>query len=74
MLSRVYQELSNGMIAYNGAHKMKEVPVPFAYVQFNALILNAFNVLGPMAIARFTEDVVMSVVTAVFVTGGFTAM
>ena len=33
IVSRIYQELSNGMLAYNNATKMKEVPVPFAYVQ-----------------------------------------
>ena len=62
------------MLAYNNAIKIKEVPVPFAYVQFNALILNTFNLLGPIAIARFTEDISMSVITAALITGGFTAM
>ena len=118
LVSRVYQELSNGLIAYNNAVKMKEVPVrqlrtnaapppaqstpphsdtrtiptttmclrslpsstralaapprrphllaskrrsallpaaavqvPFAYVQFNALLLILFSVLSPLAIA-----------------------
>lgn len=65
IVSRVFQELSNGLLAYNAATKIKEVPVPFAYVQFNALILNVFNVLSPLAVARFTEHVLMSILTAV---------
>lgn len=74
MVSRIFQEISNGILAYNGAIKIKQVPVPFAYVQFNALILNSFNLLAPIAIARFTEDVAMSIITAVLISGGFTAM
>ena len=53
---------------------MKEVPIPFAYVQFNALLLNSFNILCPLAIARFTENTVMSIITGALVTGGFTAL
>mmetsp|Transcript_3079 Transcript_3079/g.6601 ORF Transcript_3079/g.6601 Transcript_3079/m.6601 type:complete len:543 (-) Transcript_3079:654-2282(-) len=74
IVSRIFQELSNGLLAFNHATKMKEVPVPFAYVQFNALLLNTFNVLCPIAIARFTEHTVMSVITAALITGGFTAL
>ena len=54
LVSRVYQELSNGLIAYNMATKMKEVAVPFAYVQFNALLLQLFSIITPVAIACFT--------------------
>ena len=42
------------MQAYNSAVKMKEVPVPFAYVQFNALLLILFAIVTPIAIACFT--------------------
>ena len=34
---------------------MKEVPVPFAYVQVNALLLLVFNAITPIAIACFTS-------------------
>jgi hypothetical protein len=33
IISRIYQELSTGMLAYNNCMKSKEIPVPFAYVQ-----------------------------------------
>ena len=74
LVSRVYQELSNGLIAYNMATKMKEVPVPFAYVQFNALLLQLFSVITPIAVACFTRNIVVSVLIAVTVVGGFGAM
>ena len=40
---------------YVSATKMKEVPVPFAYVQVNALLLLVFNSLTPIAIACFSS-------------------
>lgn len=45
IVSRIFQELSNGLLFYNNATKMKEVPVPFPYVQLNAFLLNLFAVL-----------------------------
>ena len=54
VLTRVFQELSSGMLAYNNASKLKEVPLPFAYVQFNALLLQLFSIITPVAIACFT--------------------
>lgn len=48
IVSRIFQELSNGLLAYNHATKMKEVPVPFAYVQFQG----AFGAHAQLARAR----------------------
>jgi len=55
LVARALQDLSLGLLAYNSACKMKEVPVPFAYVQVNALLLIVFNLLTPIAIASFTS-------------------
>ena len=33
-----------------------QVPMPFAYVQFNALLLNFFILLTPLSIACFTTS------------------
>jgi len=58
IISRIFQEVSNGLLFYNNATKMKEVPVPFPYVQLNSLMLNVFSViLCPIAIASFTPVV-----------------
>ena len=54
IISRVFQEISNGLLAYNNATKMKEIAVPFAYVQLNAIFLNIYAlILSPIAIAIF---------------------
>ena len=43
---------------------MKEVPVPFPYVQLNAFLLNLFAViLCPIAIASFTDALWLSLAT-----------
>ena len=44
--------------------KMKEVPVPFAFVQLNAILLLVFNLLVPIAVACFSSTISM-VATAV---------
>ena len=75
IVSRIFQEISNGLLAYNNATKLKEVPVPFAYVQFNALLLLLFTVLAPVAVACFTpKSVILSAVTSFIVVGSFTAI
>ena len=74
IVSRIFQEISNGMLAYNHACKMKEVPVPFALVHFNALLLLLFNMVTPVVITCFTGNVQMSVFASVVVTSGFSAL
>jgi predicted membrane chloride channel (bestrophin family) len=74
IVSRVFQELSNGLLAYNAATKIKEVPVPFAYVQFNAMLFCLFVLFTPLAIAAFTGQVASSVLISMIVVGGFAAM
>ena len=64
IVSRIFQEISNGLLAYNNATKMKEIPVPFGYVQLNALFLNLFApFLCPIAIASFTPTLWLSILT-----------
>ena len=55
MVARALQDLSKGFESYHSATKMKEVPVPFAYVQVNALLLIVFNLITPIAIASFSS-------------------
>ena len=39
ILSRVFQDLSGGIVKLNAARKIKEVPVPFAYAQMMFFML-----------------------------------
>ena len=57
VFSRIFQELSTGMLAFNQASKLKEVPMPFAYVQFNALLLHLFVLAAPIGVCCFTRSV-----------------
>lgn len=50
-VSRIFQEVSTGILAYNNAVKSKEVPVPFAFVQLQHAALLLFTVITPMGIA-----------------------
>ena len=81
IVSRIYQELSNGLLAYNQAVKMKEVPVPFMYVQFNSLLLFFFSLLTPFSVGAFTSSyssdwpsILLSGWLSAFVVGSFNAM
>ena len=44
-----------------------QVPVPFALVHFNALLLAWFNLTAPVVISCFTGGLVMSVISSVVV-------
>jgi predicted membrane chloride channel (bestrophin family) len=74
LVSRIFQELSNGSLAYEQCTRIKEVPVPFAYVQYSALLLLSFSAITPIAVACFTRNVVVSVLISILIVGGFGAM
>lgn len=74
IVSRVFQELSNGVLAYNNACKLKEVPVPFALVHFNALLLMFFVLTSPLVVSCFTGHPIMSIVTSCLITSGFASL
>ena len=75
IISRIFQEVSNGLLFYNNATKMKEVPVPFPYVQLNAFLLNVFACfLCPIAIASFTPILWLSLTTTVITVVSFYAV
>ena len=48
--------------------------MPFAYVQFNALMLLGFMLLCPIAVAAFTETLTLTIIITLCVSGGFCAM
>ena len=75
IVSRIFQELSSGLLFYNNATKMKEVPVPFPYVQLNAFLLNLFSLLlCPIAIASFTQVLWLSLAMAFITVCSFYAV
>lgn len=54
LVSRVYQELSNGMLGYNQAYKIALVQFPFAFAQLLTMFLVAFIFACPTVTYIFT--------------------
>eukprot|EP00927_Polykrikos_kofoidii_P064536 TRINITY_DN5982_c0_g1_i1.p1 TRINITY_DN5982_c0_g1~~TRINITY_DN5982_c0_g1_i1.p1 ORF type:complete len:604 (-),score=92.81 TRINITY_DN5982_c0_g1_i1:244-2055(-) len=62
--SRMYQELSNGMLGFNQSLKIADVPFPFPYAQLLTLALTAFSLFIPLYVALFTQSVILSPIMA----------
>jgi hypothetical protein len=62
ILSRAFQELANGMVAFHNAKKICEVPFPFPYAQVCDLILIAHWVLTPVVTSVWSTNLVWSAV------------
>jgi predicted membrane chloride channel (bestrophin family) len=54
ILSRVYQELSNGVLGFNQAYKIALIQYPFACAQMLTLFLVGFLFFCPVTIWRFS--------------------
>jgi len=54
--SRFYQELSDGLLAYNQAMKIALVPFPFPFAQIVTLLLIVFVLTCPLLIMNFTDS------------------
>eukprot|EP00746_Dinoflagellata_sp_MGD_P132518 gnl/MRDRNA2_/MRDRNA2_66222_c0_seq1.p1 gnl/MRDRNA2_/MRDRNA2_66222_c0~~gnl/MRDRNA2_/MRDRNA2_66222_c0_seq1.p1 ORF type:complete len:418 (-),score=55.92 gnl/MRDRNA2_/MRDRNA2_66222_c0_seq1:156-1409(-) len=71
ILSRVYQELSNGMLGFNQAYKIALVQFPFAFAQMLTLFLLAFLILVPMTITVFTGGELLTPLLTLITVVGF---
>jgi len=54
VLSRVYQELSNGMLGFNQSLKLADVPFPFIFAQILEAMLTIFLVIAPLVVVVIT--------------------
>eukprot|EP00403_Amphidinium_massartii_P021497 CAMPEP_0178391254 /NCGR_PEP_ID=MMETSP0689_2-20121128/11071_1 /TAXON_ID=160604 /ORGANISM="Amphidinium massartii, Strain CS-259" /LENGTH=694 /DNA_ID=CAMNT_0020011797 /DNA_START=323 /DNA_END=2408 /DNA_ORIENTATION=+ len=54
--SRMYQELSNGMLGFNNSLKIADVPFPFPYAQLLDMSLIAFTCFIPIYVSIFTQS------------------
>lgn len=57
--SRMYQELSNGMLGMNQCVKLADVPFPFPYAQLLTLLLIVFACFIPVYIVAFTQSMIV---------------
>jgi len=71
VLSRVYQETSHGLLAYNQACKVTLVPFPFPFTQMLQLLLLVFLILVPVVVVQFTYGYVISAALTFVVTMGY---
>jgi predicted membrane chloride channel (bestrophin family) len=55
ILSRVYNELGNGIVNLNNARKIKQFPIPFPFAQMITVMLLFHAVLTPMICASTME-------------------
>lgn len=56
ILSRVYQELSNGMLGFNQGMKIAAIPFPFPFAQMLSLLLCSFIMICPLMVVVFTRS------------------
>lgn len=55
--TRVFQELSTGMLGFNQAHKVAMVPFPFPFAQMVSLLLMMLYLCLPFYVDNFTQNV-----------------
>merc|ERR1719392_125561 len=56
--SRIYQELSNGMLGFNQAMKIADVPFPFPYAQLLLVLLTLYVCIIPVYMVCFTQSAI----------------
>ncbi|KAF4670957.1 Zinc finger, RAN-binding domain containing 2 [Perkinsus chesapeaki] len=71
VLSRCYQEISNGMLGFNQALKVTLVPFPFPFAQLLALLLLVFAIICPTMIVKMTVGKILSPVLSFFAVLGY---
>lgn len=71
IVSRCYQELSNGMLGFNQSLKMADIPFPFPFSQLLEYLLVILTLIIPVYTARFTGGSVTTPVLAFVVTVSF---
>lgn len=71
IMSRVYQELSNGALGYNQALKVAMVPFPFPFAQMLALLLAFFVLICPVIVLQFTNSLLFTPLLTFFAILGY---
>jgi predicted membrane chloride channel (bestrophin family) len=56
IVSRIYQELSDGMLGYNQARKFTEVPFPFPYAQLVLGLLCIYALSVPVVVVAWVKQ------------------
>lgn len=68
--SRMYQELSNGMLGFSNALKIADVPFPFPYAQLLTIVLFLYSLFIPVYITCFTDSMILGPIMTFFLFHG----
>jgi len=60
ILSRVFQELSRGIVNYHNVRKIKEVPLPFPYAQMITIMLVVHWLLTPLIASQMIASPILA--------------
>ncbi|KAF4697334.1 Zinc finger, RAN-binding domain containing 2, partial [Perkinsus olseni] len=71
IVSRCYQEISTGMMGYNQALKVSQVPFPFPFAQMVSLLLLIFLFMCPIMVVKMTEGAALSPILSFFCLLGY---
>eukprot|EP00451_Oxyrrhis_marina_P030923 CAMPEP_0204362590 /NCGR_PEP_ID=MMETSP0469-20131031/39724_1 /ASSEMBLY_ACC=CAM_ASM_000384 /TAXON_ID=2969 /ORGANISM="Oxyrrhis marina" /LENGTH=415 /DNA_ID=CAMNT_0051351201 /DNA_START=89 /DNA_END=1333 /DNA_ORIENTATION=- len=71
ILTRSFQELSNGMLGFNQACKIALVPFPFPFAQMVSLSLCFLLWIFPIVVEHFTQSVIFTPVIVCLVVTGY---
>eukprot|EP00736_Rhodelphis_marinus_P008319 Rmarinus@m.20997 len=74
LLTRIFQELSNGTLGYNQAVKIVETPFPFPYTQLISVLLLIMMLTTPVIVASYVEDVTIACFFTFFAVMGYYAL
>eukprot|EP00928_Gymnodinium_smaydae_P080068 TRINITY_DN6386_c0_g1_i1.p1 TRINITY_DN6386_c0_g1~~TRINITY_DN6386_c0_g1_i1.p1 ORF type:complete len:587 (-),score=102.79 TRINITY_DN6386_c0_g1_i1:226-1857(-) len=55
IVSRVFQDLSTGVVTLNNARKISDTPFPFPYAQMVTVVLLMHLLITPLAVATWTD-------------------
>merc|ERR1719161_1503481 len=60
IVSRAFQELSNGVVKFHDASKIAEIPFPFPYAQTTLVLLSTHWVMTPFVMCTWTDRIALA--------------
>lgn len=74
IISRVFQEISNGALGYSQAEKLSDIPFPFIFAQLLAVALIFIAIVSPICFTLITGDSFLTPLVSTGVVTSFWAL
>ncbi len=74
IISRLYQEISNGMLGFNQAKRIAHLPFPFIYAQLTEFLVMVLLVAMPVMMLEFVSSKSMGGIFTFFACMGFCSL